>query len=281
MRFSRLSVALYPLLVLGGGGTILALMARGLPAAAAVLPVTVAVAVVAAALERRYPYEPRWNAGLGDSAADWTHYLVNYGLKQASLALYAVALEDVSIAAGLWPASLPFAAQALLALLVIDVFLYAVHRASHASGPLWRLHAIHHASERLYWVNGEKRHPLHQIAEGLPGVTLLVLLGAPTRAVVAALSVLGLNMMLQHANVDYRAGALRYVFSVAELHRLHHRRAADASRVNFGAFLSVWDRLLGTFADPAAAEAVRRVGIEDEPAFPRSYARQLAWPFRR
>lgn len=280
MAFTRASVALYPLLVLGGGASIVILMSRGATAVAAVLPVTVTVAIAVAVLERWYPYEPGWNEDLGDRAADWIHYFVNYGVKQASLWLYAFLLDHLSIAAGVWPSSWPFAAQAVLALVLVDLCLYAVHRASHESDLLWRFHAIHHSSARLYWVNGEKRHPLHQIAEGLPGVTALMIMGAPARVVVAALAVLGLNMMLQHANIDYRARALRYVFSVAELHRLHHRSSAAESKVNFGAWLAVWDLLFGSYENPDRAAAVRRVGVEDEPEFPTAYTEHLVWPFR-
>jgi hypothetical protein len=65
VAFARLSVAIYPLLVLGGGGSILLLMSRGVTVLSAVLSVTVAVALAVVALERWYPYEPGWNENLG------------------------------------------------------------------------------------------------------------------------------------------------------------------------------------------------------------------------
>ncbi|WP_422822321.1 sterol desaturase family protein [Vreelandella nanhaiensis] len=37
-----------------------------------------------------------------------------------------------------------------------------MHRASHRIGWLWRLHAPHHSAERLYWLNGKRRHPFMQ-----------------------------------------------------------------------------------------------------------------------
>jgi sterol desaturase/sphingolipid hydroxylase (fatty acid hydroxylase superfamily) len=274
------SYLVYPVVVLGGGAAVVWALERGVPAAVAVGAVTVAAAAGVTALERLLPYEPSWNRSAGDAAADATHYVVNLAIKQSALALYGALVARVALFADVWPHSWPLAAQALLALALFDASLYGVHRWSHANRVLWRLHAVHHASRRLYWVNGEKRHPLHQILEGLPGVTALMLVGAPQIALVGALATLGLNMMLQHGNVDYRAGWLRYLFSVAELHRWHHRRDAAESRVNFGAFFAVWDLLFGTYFDDRRRVPVRDVGVDERPAVPDNYAGQLAWPFR-
>ena len=32
-----------------------------------------------------------------------------------------------------------------------------MHRANHACGVLWRLHALRHSPERLYWLNSERQ----------------------------------------------------------------------------------------------------------------------------
>jgi sterol desaturase/sphingolipid hydroxylase (fatty acid hydroxylase superfamily) len=276
-----LSYFVYPVIVLGGGATIVWALCAGIPAAVAVGAITVAGAASVTALERLVPYEPSWNRSAGDAAADATHYVVNLVIKQAALALYGTLVASVAVFADVWPRSWPLAAQALVALAVIDICLYGVHRWSHTNRFLWSLHAVHHSSRRLYWVNGEKRHPLHQILEGLPGVTALMLVGAPQTALVAALAILGLNMMLQHGNVDYRVGWLRYVFSVAELHRWHHRRNADESRVNFGAFFAVWDLIFGTYFNGRQTAPVRDVGIDEARPVPDDYTGQLAWPFQR
>ena len=274
------SYLIYPVVVLGGGGAIVWALERGLPAAVAVGAVTVAAAAGVTVLERILPYEPLWNRSAGDAAADATHCVANLAIKQLALALYGALVARAALFADVWPHDWPLAAQALLALAIVEASLYGVHRWSHANRFLWRLHAVHHASRRLYWVNGEKRHPLHQILEGLPGVTALMLVGAPQVALVAALAMLGLNMMLQHGNVDYRAGWLRYVFSVAELHRWHHRPSADESRVNFGAFFAVWDLVFGTYFNGRQTTPVREVGVDERPGVPDDYAGQLAWPFR-
>jgi sterol desaturase/sphingolipid hydroxylase (fatty acid hydroxylase superfamily) len=275
-----LAYLVYPVIVLGGGAAVVWALGAGFPAAVAVGAVTVAGAAGVAALERHLPYEPSWNRSVGDAAADAAHYMVNLAIKQSALAIYGALVARAGVFADVWPRSWPLAAEVLLALAVVDASLYGMHRWSHTNRVLWRLHAVHHSSRRLYWVNGEKRHPMHQILEGLPGVTALMLVGAPQSVLVAALAILGLNMMLQHGNVDYRAGWLRYVFSVAELHRWHHRPSADESRVNFGAFFAMWDLFFGTYFNGPDTTPVREVGVDERTAVPDDYAGQLAWPFR-
>ncbi len=52
--------------------------------------------------------------------------------------------------------------------------------------------------------------------------------------------------------------------------------------VNVGLFLLLWDRLLGTFADPAGRSvAVDELRVGGHSAFPVSYVDQLREPFRR
>lgn len=271
----------YPLIVGCGAATIIYYVGERTNYLLIIPPVLVSAAALVFILERILPYET--NPESPPLAADITHYAVNYGIKQFALMIYAQLIETFGFFSNLWTEHLPLAVQVLLALIVIDIFLYAVHRWSHENDFLWTFHALHHSSEQLYWVNGEKRHPLHQILEGLPGITVVMLLGAPSAAVVSALAILALNMMLQHGNIDYRAGFLRYVFSVAELHRWHHVRDAERSKVNFGAWLILWDLIFKTYAYPVGKvswdKAANEIGLEQP--HPVTYAAQFLYPLRR
>jgi sterol desaturase/sphingolipid hydroxylase (fatty acid hydroxylase superfamily) len=271
---------IYPAIVWGGAALIIAGIGSGISYWLVVPPVLVSAAALVMLFERVMPYEKNYQDP--PLAADITHYFVNYGIKQAALMLYAQLVGAFGFFGFLWLHSSPFAVQVIVALVIIDFFLYAVHRFSHENNFLWRFHALHHSSEQLYWVNGEKRHPLHQIMEGLPGITAVMLLGAPATVVVAALAILALNMMLQHGNINYRAGILRYLFSVAELHRWHHLRDAERSKVNFGAWLVIWDQIFGTYSNPAGRvswdKSRNEIGI-DEP-HPKTYFAAVLYPFK-
>ena len=271
---------IYPAIWGGAFYLITYLLGTGVNTYLATLPVIAGAAVAVLLLERWLPYEIDWlRSKHGDLNLDTVHYLVNYGIKVVAQLLI-VWLGQSLVISPVFPTQWPLWGQILLALTLIDFCLFAVHALSHRYQWLWKLHAIHHSSERLYWLNGDKRHPIHQVLEGLPGIILCVLIGTPLPVIAGALAVLAVNMMLQHANIDYRAGWLKHLFSVAELHRWHHRADYHDAQVNYGAWLVVWDKLFGTFYDaPSGREQIGAIGIAEEPDFPRTYPNQLRYPF--
>lgn len=239
--------------------------------------VVVASIALVALLERVAPFEPDWNRDHdGDTRADALHLLVSYLLIQSAIAM-AFGLRSLAPDWGLWPTQWPMAFQVLLAGLILDLGLYAMHRASHASGLLWRLHAIHHSPERLYWLNGGRRHPLSALVLAAPGLAALLALGATPIAVAAWMSFMSVHLAFQHANLDYRLGLLRNLLGVAEMHRFHHKREFEDAQVNFGEVFLIWDRLFGTFHDAARSPRRGEVGLREE-TIPSGYLQQLRWP---
>ncbi len=253
--------------------------------AAGALPAWPTLAVMAAAgiasvalLERLQPYERDWLRDHGDLRADLLHGIANLMLL-AGTAYALHALRGIVPVASLWPAHWPIPVQLLLAGVIVDVGLYAMHRVSHRYAWAWRLHAIHHSAERLYWLNGERRHPLSALLMGGPGIGIVVALGAPPQVLSAWLGLLSVQLAFQHANLDYRVGPLRRWLGVAEVHRWHHKREYEDAQVNFGEFFMLWDRLFGTFHDRPEPLAADAVGLREE-IMPQGYFAQLAWPFR-
>jgi sterol desaturase/sphingolipid hydroxylase (fatty acid hydroxylase superfamily) len=230
-----------------------------------------------ALLEQIQPLHAEWNQDHHDTHTDAIHVLVNlilmagtaYGLHWLIGRLPTMAL---------WPNTLPIALQVLLAGAIIDLGLYAMHRLSHQVPWLWRLHAIHHSAERLYWMNGDRRHPLSALLLAGPGLVAAVLLGAPAAVISAWLTILTVHLAFQHANLDYSLGPLRRWIGGAELHRWHHRRDYFDAQVNFGEFWLVWDWACGTRFDQPRPVGPEDVGLS-EARFPTSYVGQLWWPF--
>jgi sterol desaturase/sphingolipid hydroxylase (fatty acid hydroxylase superfamily) len=243
--------------------------------------VIVAVTLLGIVLEHWMPHARQWSEDRGDTRTDLVHYLVNVATSQIASVLYVAVTPLTGGGLRLWPASLPFAMQWFLGLLVFDLGLYVMHRASHTVPWLWRFHAIHHSAPRLYWLNGQRRHVFHEMIEGLPALVVLAIVGAPTTVVACATATITIHLVFQHANIEQRAGFLRYVFSVAELHRWHHQRRYEDVQGNYGAFLAIWDRLFGTALDAKKGDAPLDVGMDDEPTLPADWRGQLVWPFKR
>ena len=230
-----------------------------------------------AVLERLAPFEPKWQHRDKDFPADVVHLLVNLAVMHAAVLGFVVLRRHMGWDGIWWPGDWPYLAQVFLAGLPLDLSLYVVHRLSHRFGFLWRLHSIHHSSRRLYWLNGERRHPLHAALMAGPGLLVLGLLGAPAGVVAGWFSLLAVHLAFQHANLEYRVGPLRYLIGVAEVHRWHHRERFEDAQVNFGEFWMLWDHCFGTFHRPKSP--LGKIGIEGDPV-PPGYGEQMVYPFR-
>ncbi|WP_028628363.1 MULTISPECIES: sterol desaturase family protein [Pseudomonas] len=270
----------YPAIFGGTAAGMLWLLYEGVPYWP-VTPIMAAGAIlVIAMLERLQPFRESWLEDHEDTLTDLLHMIVNLSVIQFTATVLARLGDLVPDAARVFPTDLPLWCQVLIVAAVLDLSFYAMHRLSHHVAWLWRLHAPHHSAERLYWMNGERRHPLHAAIMAGPGLLVLFALGTPSAPVATWFGILTVQLAFQHSNLDYSLGWLRKVIGVAETHRWHHKREFEDVQVNFGEFLLVWDHLLGTFYDSAGKLGDAQVGLLER-GYPTSYGAQLVAPFRR
>lgn len=242
------------------------------------MPLIAAVGIATVAwLERIQPYEKQWLSDHGDTVADILHALFSLTLIFTSVELVTFLRTWLPLAA-LWPTHWPVWAQVLGAGVIIDFGLWVMHWVSHHYPLLWRLHALHHSAERLYWLNGERRHPLSALLLAAPGLLVTVLLGAPAEVIGCWLAMISVHLAFQHANLNYTVGPFRQMLGVAEIHRWHHKRDYHDAQVNFGEFWMIWDHLFGTFRYQVNGVRAGEVGIPQ--SMPGTYFAQLAWPFK-
>lgn len=267
-----------PLFFLGFLAAGVCLVSDGWPLPTLLLLLALAV-VVATLAERYLPYRTQWNASHNDEPRDLVHALVNEGINGLGVVVIPL-LAWMLPSSGLWPSHWPLWLQLAVALPVADLGITLVHFASHRSPLLWRLHSVHHSVQRMYGFNGLMKHPLHQTLEALGGVLPLLLLGLPPGLAALLGFAVGIQLLLQHSNVDMRIGVLRHVFAWAPVHRLHHLKYGRVGDVNFGLFFSVWDRLLGTALYLPDYRLGNDVGIGDRPDYPVGYVAQCLEPFR-
>jgi sterol desaturase/sphingolipid hydroxylase (fatty acid hydroxylase superfamily) len=174
----------------------------------------------------------------------------------------------------------------VMSLLVTDFLWYWVHRLSHeARGRtgrwLWRVHVAHHLPKQVYVLMHAIGHPINAIVVRAILTIPPFLMGFSPEVVFATGVVTGLQGLVSHFNVDSRVGWLNYLLVGTELHRYHHS-ADPAEAKNFGAVVSVWDQLFGTFVY-RPAEAPRALGIDDPAQYPADtqLLSVLALPLRR
>jgi sterol desaturase/sphingolipid hydroxylase (fatty acid hydroxylase superfamily) len=236
--------------------------------------------------ERTLPVHEEWNEPHGDEAATVWHAIVyelsnTVGILMIPLVAFLLHQHPGEQLTSLWPREWPIWAQLMVALVVGDFAFTLIHYLSHRWSTLWRLHAVHHGVTRLYGFNGFVRHPLHQMLDMAIGSAPLALAGMPVPVAALLGFAVSVQLVVQHSNVDYELGPFRNALSVGRIHHLHHVNWGKEGDVNFGLFLTLWDRLLGTFqAEPPRPITANDMGIDDIPDFPKNYSEHLAFPVR-
>ncbi len=171
--------------------------------------------------------------------------------------------------------SMPFAAQAVTAMLLSDLCIYWFHRLEHRVEWLWRFHRVHHTAETLDWAAAFREHPvdglLTRLVENLPPL----LLGFPLEAIAGFVAFRGLWGLFIHSNVGLRLGPFESLLGAPRLHHWHHDRARN-NAVNFANLNPIMDRLFGTFHDPQGP-APRDFGVNEAAAD--GYVGLLVEPF--
>lgn len=235
------------------------LLSSYLPVAAAALGITV--------LERSHPHRRKWNPERDELKVDLTFLiLVQILLPKVLAFLLALGamrwLEVRGLALdGLWPEELPSIVQAGLMILLADFLRYWLHRASHEwSSSLWRLHAVHHAPKKLYWLNVGRFHPIEKSLQFLCDAAPFILLGVSEEVLALYFVFYAVNGFVQHCNIELKLGLLNYIISGPELHRWHHSWKILESNKNYGNNVIIWDLLFGTYFNPRDRE-VNRLGL--------------------
>ena len=258
-----------------------------------ILLVGLAVAgVFFALLERWRPaVEGQRRSGVGTDVAYW--FVTPLLIKPVTRLAIVVALVCAAAAAGapltreglstfLAPRgpvqTLPSWAQILLFLLLADLLGYLAHRLLH-SRYLWPVHAIHHSSTDVDWLSAVRMHPLNDVVTRVIQATPLVLFGFDASFLVGYVPALIFVSLLQHANVSWDFGPLRYLVVSPAFHRWHHAEAALGRERNFSGLFPVWDLLFGTLHLPSKP-GPDRFGVSDAD-IPDRFFGQLLYPLRR
>jgi sterol desaturase/sphingolipid hydroxylase (fatty acid hydroxylase superfamily) len=233
------------------------------------------------AAERILPWYEEWNESHGDEHTNIIHAIVYEWQNLNGILTIPLLgwLFSGGLNAGIWPRDWPIWAQLILAIVLADFALMFLHYLSHRFSFLWRLHAVHHGVSRLYGFNGLVRHPLHQIVDMVLGTAPLAIAGMPVQVALLLGFAISVQLIIQHSNVAYALGPFRNHLSIGQIHHLHHVNWGKEGDCNFGLFLTIWDRMLGTFhAEPPRPITAHDMGIDEVPQFPKGYVEQLIFP---
>jgi sterol desaturase/sphingolipid hydroxylase (fatty acid hydroxylase superfamily) len=152
-----------------------------------------------------------------------------------------------------------------LAVIALDLAIYAQHVVFHAVPILWRLHRMHHADLALDVTSGGRFHPIEIALSMLFKLAVVSVVGAPAVTVLIFEVVLNATSMFNHANASMPRGVdcvLRWIVVTPDMHRVHHSIVATETNSNFGFNLPWWDLMFGTYrAQPQAGHDGMTIGI--------------------
>jgi sterol desaturase/sphingolipid hydroxylase (fatty acid hydroxylase superfamily) len=225
-----------------------------------------------------YPYLIYWGIGLLFYSAEWLHParhvpyrtvflrdLLALGLYSISFLLVVQVTDRIPVppyAPAVLVAS-PTLLKLLLFYVVEDFGLYWAHRAMHTQC-LWRVHRWHHSPPYLYWLAGIRATIPHIFLFNATYIVALPLLRDASSwafAFIMVEHIIRNNWM--HMNVTWNSSRLEWLIVTPRYHSIHHSRDPLHHRSNLGALFTVWDRLFGTYYDPAKAIAPLAFGIEE------------------
>lgn len=146
-----------------------------------------------------------------------------------------------------WAAHLPWLAQVMLVIFVIEFGQYWMHRLMHNWTPFWLTHAPHHHITQLNAAKGAVGNPIELF---LISLSVVALFDLDKTAIFAALNTLGVISGFAHANV--RADPpiwYSFFFTTIRHHSLHHSTDYESTRSNYGNSLILLDRIFGTYRE--------------------------------
>lgn len=204
--------------------------------------------------------------------------MVGVALFNDFLALFGIT-NIVAIEINSWPVVLQF----LILFIVGDFIQWNVHRTLHRVPWMWEFHKVHHSVKEMGFAAHLRFHWMETILYKSALYIPLTMIGFGITDLFYLHLFTILIGHLNHANLNWDYGPLKYVFNNPRMHLWHHARELPADRpygVNYGLSLSVWDYLFGTNYLPHNQGDIE-LGFPEDERFPKSFIEQVTYPLKK
>lgn len=152
----------------------------------------------------------------------------------------------------------------VIAIIILDFAVWLQHYLSHKIPFVWRCHRVHHSDVHVDVTTAIRFHPIEILISILWKAVFVLGFGFSALAVLWFEIILNASAQFNHSNIRVPRNfdrILRILIVTPDMHRVHHSIEHTESNKNFGFFLSVWDRLLGTYeAQPELGHQQMTVG---------------------
>ena len=173
---------------------------------------------------------------------------------------------------------LPVIIHFIAAFVLMDLSLYFQHVMFHSLPSFWRFHRVHHSDLDCDVTTGLRFHPIEIVLSILIKFLTIAALGIPVLTVVIFEIILNAASMFTHSNIKMPAviePVIRWFIVTPDMHRVHHSLNENETNSNFGFFISVWDRVFGTYlSQPKEGHSRMQLGLK---AFREPKWQDLRW----
>jgi sterol desaturase/sphingolipid hydroxylase (fatty acid hydroxylase superfamily) len=143
----------------------------------------------------------------------------------------------------------------VLALVLLDGWMYVWHRANHAIPLLWRFHRMHHSDRHMDVTTATRFHLGEHLGAAVLRLALIPLLGFEVWNLVVYDTLVIAITQFHHADISIGRWDrwLRWLIVTPYMHKVHHSDWRPETDSNYSTVLSIWDRIAGTLrmrADP-------------------------------
>ena len=174
--------------------------------------------------------------------------------------------------------------QLVIFFIVADFVQWGVHVILHRVPFFWKFHKVHHSVEEMGFAAHLRYHFLETFAyEPVKYVSLSLIFGFSMENIFYVYYITVLIGHLNHANVGWDYGPLKYIFNNPKMHIWHHAKELPESHpngMNFGISLSIWDYLFKTNYIPSSGRDIK-LGFENVENYPSNFFKQLVAPFKK
>lgn len=197
-------------------------------------------------------------------------------LSIVGLSIFSFQLFDVD--------DLPLWLGLLIFFLVSDFVQWNTHRLLHRSNFLWNFHKVHHSVKEMGFAAHLRYHWMEPIVyKSLLYIPIAIIGGFDAQHVAIVHFFAIVIGHLNHANLGWDYGFLKYIFNNPKMHIWHHaKKLPEHVRygANFGLTLSLWDYIFKTDYIPHNGRDIE-LGFDGDEDFPKDFIGQVMYPLSK
>ncbi|MGC1630844.1 MAG: sterol desaturase family protein [Gelidibacter sp.] len=171
----------------------------------------------------------------------------------------------------------------LIFFIITDFVQWNTHRLLHRVPWLWNFHKVHHSVKEMGFAAHLRYHWMEPVVyNSLLYIPIAIIGGFDAQDVAIVYFFSIVIGHLNHANLGWNYGPLKYILNNPKMHIWHHVKELPKDKqhgINYGLTLSLWDYIFNTHHVPHDGRDIE-LGFEDDENFPKTFIKQSIYPIK-